>query len=290
MRKFSNYENSIKLIDYIEDDNNIFILMEYCELNLDKYIKNRMKEKKPLKINEIKNILIQLNNILESLWRIQFAHRDLKPSNILLKKIDDKEDNFIVKLSDYGNTKNFINSITLQSKFKGTAIFKAPEILKNESNYDPIKTDLWSIGIIIYFMITGEYPFDSEIKINDEKKKLEIKIENNEHLNDLFKKLTYYNPEKRISFKDYFNHPFLINKKIKIIFLGESACGKTSIVKKIIFNEFNLNHVSYYGYYVKLHINILNYIGIKKCCQKFKSRNMGYSRRRKVFINHKSIC
>ena len=99
MRQFSKYENSTKLIDCIEDDYNIYLLMEYCELNLDEYIKKRMKEKKPLNINEIKDILVQLNNILKKMFSNKIAHRDLKPSNILLKKIDDN--NFIFKLCDY---------------------------------------------------------------------------------------------------------------------------------------------------------------------------------------------
>jgi serine/threonine protein kinase len=167
MSNYSKYENSIKLIKSIEDDDCIYNIMEYCEMNLDKYIKNRMQENKPLEINEIKNILIQLNNILEILFRNKIAHRDLKPNNILLKF--DNEKNFIVKLSDYGNIKQITNSIMTQSNFKGTAIFKAPEILKNEKHYDPIKADLWCIGIIIYFMLKGEYPFISDVDVNKEK-------------------------------------------------------------------------------------------------------------------------
>ena len=262
MSNYSKYENSIKLIKSIEDDNCIYILMEYCEMNLEKYIKNRMQEKNPLEINDIKNILIQLNNILEILFRNKIAHRDLKPNNILLK-FDNKK-NFIVKLSDYGNIKQITNSIMTQSNFKGTAIFKAPEILKNEKHYDPIKADLWCIGIIIYYMIKGEYPFNSDANISSDKKKLQFNINNCDTLNNLFKKLTYYDPSKRISFNDYFNHPFFKlekNKKYKIIFLGESGCGKTSFLHKLCYNKFNENLVtsSGFGYYVKLYINIYIY-------------------------------
>ena len=70
-------------------------------------------------------------------------------------------------------------------------------------------------------MFKGEYPFISDVDINKEKKKLEIKITNSNELNDLFKKLTKYNPEKRISFIDYFNHPFFkVKKNIKMVFFG----------------------------------------------------------------------
>ncbi len=239
---FSKYENSIKLIKHIVEDDNIYIIMEYCDMNLDNYIKQRKKENKPLTIIEIKNILIQINNILKILFDNKYAHRDLKPGNILLKKINN--DNYIIKLSDYGNAKKIINSSKIQSSFKGTAIFKAPEILDNEENYDAIKADLWCIGIIIYFMLKGEYPFDSDEKINKEKTKLQINLKNCDTLCDLFKKLTYYEPEKRISFSDYFNHSFFKKEKekiIKIICLGESGCGKTAIINKICKNIFNEN-------------------------------------------------
>ena len=237
MRQFSKYVNSIKLIDCIEDDYNIFLLMEYCELNLDEFVKKRMKEEKPLYLSEIKDILVQLNNILKIMFNNKIAHRDLKPSNILLKKIDDN--NFIVKLSDYGNAKNVNNNI--QSSFKGTPIFKAPEILNKNTYYDTIKADLWCIGIIIYFMLKGEYPFDSDVDINKEKKKLDIKIEKIDELNDLFKKLTYYDPEKRISFINYFNHPFFNISQIKMTFFGGVGYGKTSLLNKIYNNNYNFN-------------------------------------------------
>ena len=258
MRQFSKYENSTKLIDCIEDDYNIYLLMEYCELNLDEYVKKRMNEKKPLNINEIKDILVQLNNILKIMFSNKIAHRDLKPSNILLKKIDDN--NFIFKLCDYGNAKNVNNNI--QSSFKGTAIFKAPEILNNNKNYDPIKADLWCIGIIIYFMLKGEYPFISDVDINKEKNKLGIKITNSNELNDLFKKLTIYNPEKRISFIDYFNNPFFnFKKNIKIVFLGGPYCGKTCIINKICLNTFNVECPTTVGFgvNVKLYINLYKF-------------------------------
>ena len=172
LTKFSKYENSVKLIESINEDNNIFILMEYCDMNLEQYVKERFKEENPLTINEIRNILFNLNNILKILYRNHIAHRDLKPSNILLKFIE--KNNFIVKLSDYGNTKNIINSSKLQSNFKGTAIFKATEIIQNENEYNAITADLWCIGILIYFMLKGDYPFNNEYEIMNNKKKLKF--------------------------------------------------------------------------------------------------------------------
>ena len=106
--------------------------------------------------------------------------------------------------------------------------------------------------------------FISDANISSDKIKLQFNITNCDTLNNLFKKLTYYDPSKRISFNDYFNHPFFKlekNKKYKIIFLGESGCGKTSFLHKLCYNKFNENLVtsSGFGYYVKLYINIYIY-------------------------------
>ena len=110
-------------------------------------------------------------------------------------------------------------------------------------------------------MLKGEYPFISDVDINKEKNKLGIKITNSNELNDLFKKLTIYNPEKRISFIDYFNNPFFnFKKNIKMVFLGGPYCGKTCIINKIYFNTFKQLPVSTgFDFKVKLYINLYKF-------------------------------
>ena len=71
-------------------------------------------------------------------------------------------------------------------------------------------------------------------------------------MNDLFEKLTNYNPEKRISTNEYFNHPFFETKNIKIIFVGNQGCGKTSFIKKISNNIFEVNQTTIIDVAVKL--------------------------------------
>jgi serine/threonine protein kinase len=110
-------------------------------------------------------------------------------------------------------------------------------------------------------MLKGEYPFISDVDVNKEKKKLDIKITNSNELNDLFKKLTKSNPEKRISFIDYFNHPFFkVKMNLKMVFLGGSYCGKTCIINKIYFNTFEESIPTVrFDVKVKLYINLYKF-------------------------------
>ena len=104
-----------------------------------------------------------------------------------------------------------------------TPLTMAPEILKSE-NY-AFKSDIWSLGIIIYFILNKEYPFNgkNEMLLYDDimtDKKFKLSS-NDEKLNDLIIKMLKININERISWDDYFNHPFFFNfYNNNIIFLN----------------------------------------------------------------------
>jgi surface protein len=139
------------------------------------------------------------------MYENQIYHRDLSLDNILIKFEDDK---IIYKLSDYGVSKKLA---TFKNKFStkaGKPDYMAPEV--KEGQYDG-KCDLWSLGIVIYILIKRKNPSD---EIIDKISSLEL-IANTE-LNNLIQRLLVKDPDKRISWDEYFNHPFFINNKIII--------------------------------------------------------------------------
>lgn len=83
------------------------------------------------------------------------VHRDLKLENILL----DKNEN--VKLCDFGFTREYDGKSAHLQTFCGTICYSAPEMLKGEK-YAGEKVDVWSLGIILYALLTGELPFDDD--------------------------------------------------------------------------------------------------------------------------------
>ena len=158
-----------------------------------------------------------LNNTFKIMKEKNIIHRDLKLENILIKYEKNKK---IMKITDYGCSKRLISlSRNCNTNGIGTVIYMAPEILEGkEYNY---KCDLWSIGIIIYKLYFGKSPFPAISEnglinnINDyDKGKRNINKTGNKNLDDLIKKLLEKDPLKRLSWDEYFNHPFFINNNI----------------------------------------------------------------------------
>ena len=200
-------ENSVNLIETFETKYFYYIIMELCILNLDEYMKIRNE---PLSIEEIKEILYQLNNILKTMNEKNIIHKDLKPSNILISL--EKINKIQIKLSDFGSSNNLKDQSTLSKN--GTPFTMAPEVLEKGKFSD--KSDIWSLGIIIYYLLFNEYPYigKTEVQINNEiHSRKNIKKSNDNILNDLLNKMLCIEPLYRITWEMYFNHPFFFNLK-----------------------------------------------------------------------------
>jgi len=225
-------ENIVKLNDVIRKNKKICMIMEYCETDLEK------KKYEILEEYNIDEIFKQLNNAIKYLHENNIKHRDLKPSNILIK---DKN----IKLADFGFASN--KEINMYETLCGSPLYMAPELLKisliinenKKNNYDS-KCDIWSYGLILYECIYLNHPYSSSISILDlynkqnkininysEENKIKKRI--NPEFIELLKLMLKINNNERISWKEFFNHPFIINKK-NILLINEN------ISKNIIIN------------------------------------------------------
>ena len=146
----------IELKDYfIVDNNGYCIVMELCDCSL-RDILNKYKPN-GLPINIIKKIFIQLNEALKVMINNYYYHRDLKPENILIKYTDKNNTNFDIKLTDFGLSSNEISVHSHSDIGQYSDIYIAPEVEYSEDNN---KSDLWSLGIILYELYTNKYIFD----------------------------------------------------------------------------------------------------------------------------------
>ena len=224
-----NTENSIKLIETIDTPDFYYIIMELCICNLEDCLKIR---ENPFSTNELRDILLQLNNTFKILQKKNIVHSDLKPSNLLISL--DKIDKCLIKLSDYGSSNIINNNIS----YGGTPITMAPEVLKGEFYTE--KSDIWSLGIIIYYMIFRDYPYHGKnelILYDDIISGKKINSANDNELNDLIQKMLKINPNERMSWNEYFSHSFFKEKS-----------------QIINFPEFNINckmHSKQICYYCK---------------------------------------
>uniref|UniRef100_A0A1A7Z181 Serine/threonine-protein kinase 17A n=1 Tax=Iconisemion striatum TaxID=60296 RepID=A0A1A7Z181_9TELE len=145
------------------------------------------------------------------LHRNNVVHLDLKPQNILLTSASPLGD---IRIVDFGLSRR-MDSITEVREILGTPEYVAPEIL----NYEPISTatDMWSIGVLIYVMLTGESPFLGDDKqetfLNISQVNVDYSQDTFEEISslavDFIKSLLVKNPRKRATAEESLNHPWL---------------------------------------------------------------------------------
>jgi len=215
-------ENVVKLIDFVESKDYYDIILEHCDSDLKTILKKR---KEGYSIPEIRNIMNQLNNAFKVLEANNIIHRDIKLENILVKYLDySNKSEMLIKLGDFGLSRQFFGYI--DTSFCGSPETMAPEIL-NELPYNN-KVDLYSIGMVMYELYYKKFPKFNKNYIPNE-------LPDDENFRDILEKLLKKNPDERLSWKEYFIHPFFLDMKhINVIVMGRKGIGKTTLIKAIL--------------------------------------------------------
>lgn len=142
----------IQFYESFEDDNNIYISMEYAENgSVYSYIKKNGKFDECSSRELFCEILSAMDYLHNNL---KIAHRDIKAENILLDK------NNHIRLIDFGFSKKFDDQAKSFSNACGSPAYAAPEILKG--NLHGPSSDIWSLGVVLYVLLSGTLPFTDE--------------------------------------------------------------------------------------------------------------------------------
>lgn len=129
-----------------------FIVMEYVE---GETLQERM-ERKPFTVEETIDIAKQIARVLHQAHSINVLHRDIKPANVLLDSHSQE-----AKLTDFGLAQIAGESkLTQSGMLIGTPAYMAPELLELREDVDG-RADLYSLGVLLYAMLTGRSPFES---------------------------------------------------------------------------------------------------------------------------------
>lgn len=156
-----NHPNLVRIYDNgITDDESYYFVSEYLsEGSLADIFHRSYKGKMPYR--EACKIMVQALDGLSCFHKqLGYVHRDLKPENIFLKK--DKMGEFIAKVGDYSLARSYVlhgETITRQGEWAGSVLYCPPEQIHDFKNVKP-PTDIYSMGITLYFLITGEFPYD----------------------------------------------------------------------------------------------------------------------------------
>ena len=232
-------KHSVEFINGIKENNYYYIIMELCDGDLNKLL---TMKKGNLDIITIIKIVIQINEAFKLMRNNKIEHRDLKPENILIKFKNEEKD-FDIKLTDYGLAKYYENSNSKFSKQVGTPYYIAPEVYNNKGNS---KSDLWSIGIILFYLYFNQLPFNDFDDYYNLNRQVNLKKTNNDLLDDLLSKLIVKAPEKRINWDYYFIHPFNTQQIIEIYVNIEIDNTKCKIIDNQYFKIEQLTNKTFY--------------------------------------------
>ncbi|XP_052458280.1 serine/threonine-protein kinase MARK2 isoform X12 [Carassius gibelio] len=190
LMKFLNHPNIVKLFEVIDTEKTLYLVMEYASGGevFDYLVAHgRMKEK------EARAKFRQIVSAVQYCHQKCIVHRDLKAENLLL----DADMN--IKIADFG----FSNEFTMGNKldtFCGSPPYAAPELFQGKK-YDGPEVDVWSLGVILYTLVSGSLPFDGqnlkELRERVLRGKYRIPFYMSTDCENLLKKFLILNPTKR---------------------------------------------------------------------------------------------
>ncbi len=220
-----NHPHILRQVEFYESPTAFYMISELC-----KYGELYDRIKRGFSERELSMILYQIFTALDYCHDNNIVHRDLKLENVLVNDIEKVYDDinkkeiecFWIKLIDFGTAKLFMRNRN-ERTIIGTSYYIAPEVLKK--NYNE-KCDTWSVGVILFILLTGKAPFDGKadneimhkIKngiIDEHNPKL---INASKECQDLIKRLLEVKIEKRLSAKEALAHDWFIkNKTLEIL-------------------------------------------------------------------------
>jgi len=209
---FLRHDNLVALYDMHWDQENFYLFLDYCPGGeLFDYIVDHDK------LDEPSSALIfqQVVASVQYCHSHGVAHRDLKPENILLDQFPH------IRVSDFGLC-GYVSEQQLMKTFCGSPCYCAPECLCRVQ-YDGRQSDVWSMGVILYAMVTGEHPWNisnTSIMLRQILKgAYTIPAFVSSACKDLITKMMQVNPKDRITVDDVMKHPWLkaaAKSKLKI--------------------------------------------------------------------------
>mmetsp|Transcript_11000 Transcript_11000/g.18746 ORF Transcript_11000/g.18746 Transcript_11000/m.18746 type:complete len:277 (+) Transcript_11000:103-933(+) len=201
LSKTKNLESVINMKECFIYQNRGYIVMDLMTEDLF----NRSESLESM--DDIKYIFLQVCQAVQDLHNMHISHLDLKPENILLS-IDDS-----IKLCDFGSSVMW-NIDDTCNKVIGSEYYIAPEILRGGS-YSSTKADIWSLGVILYLLVTGNFPYggNSEFDIHSNYLKGNTNLESSkgyidEDCYELLSKMLSKDPESRPSIKKVLQDKF----------------------------------------------------------------------------------
>ncbi|MFE8695229.1 Stk1 family PASTA domain-containing Ser/Thr kinase [Cytobacillus sp. FJAT-53684] len=150
------HPNIVSIYDVGEEDSIYYIVMEYVE---GQTLKQYIQQNSPIRIEEVLEIMKQLTSAISHAHQNQIIHRDIKPHNILIDRLGN------VKITDFGIAMALsATSITQTNSVLGSVHYLSPE--QARGGMANRKSDIYSLGIVMFELLTGRLPFSGESAVS----------------------------------------------------------------------------------------------------------------------------
>eukprot|EP01103_Thecamoeba_quadrilineata_P014409 TRINITY_DN4299_c0_g1_i1.p1 TRINITY_DN4299_c0_g1~~TRINITY_DN4299_c0_g1_i1.p1 ORF type:complete len:687 (-),score=118.36 TRINITY_DN4299_c0_g1_i1:178-2238(-) len=204
--KLINHPHVLRLYDVYDTEEHLYLILEHAEKGeLFEYL----LQKGSLDPSDTLRVFQQLIEGLDYCHSLGICHRDLKPENLLLMKKN------VVKIADFGMATLIKGNKHLETSC-GSPHYASPEVILGHQ-YDGRAADVWSCGVILFALLTGNLPFDDE-----DVRKLLAKVKAghfvippflHHEIRDLITRMLTTDPEQRITVKNIKLHPWYCSKK-----------------------------------------------------------------------------
>ena len=195
------HPNIIRLKGYFSDDEYIYMVLEFIEgKDCSKFFKHELPSKE-----QVKSIMKQLVSAVLYCHQKGVIHRDIKLENILI------DNHGQIRLTDFGLSVKMEDDTEMFDGILGTSRYISAEMLA-KTGYNS-STDVWAIGIVLFMLLTGSYPFDGSSKTSIFKRIREKTLHYSKYNLErkevkLLRRLLEKDPNKRIEIEEILNDPF----------------------------------------------------------------------------------
>lgn len=160
------HPNIISVYDILYLEETIAVIMEYCPRG---DLVSQLSKQGRFDLSTLRQYCYQLISAISYLHRFGWAHRDLKPDNILISESGS------IKLTDFGHCGEILQNDLMMSTLCGTYYYTPPEVIE-EKPYDGRKCDIWSLGVVMFCMASGQLPWEQGSEQAMRERMLEGKI------------------------------------------------------------------------------------------------------------------
>ena len=206
--KTLDHPNILKILEFHDENDKFYIVTDYLP---EGELFDEISKKQFFSEKETSFLIFQVLQAVRYCHKMRIVHRDIKPENIMIMG---RESNGLlrVKLIDFGTAKLFLEG-KKQKAFVGSSYYIAPEVIRGK--YDEA-CDLWSIGVIMYIMLTGTPPFNGDddddilraVSSGEYDTNLPTYTKLSNNAKDLITKLLTFNPSDRITAEQALSHPW----------------------------------------------------------------------------------